>query len=49
MLRRMFFPILMGIVGCAFLIGLGVWQVQRMHWKEGVLARIAAALGGRRS
>jgi surfeit locus 1 family protein len=24
------------------LIGLGVWQVQRLHWKEGVLARIHA-------
>lgn len=46
MLRRMFFPILMGIVGCAFLIGLGVWQVQRMHWKEGVLARIEAKIHG---
>lgn len=46
MLRRMFFPILMGIVGCAFLMGLGVWQVQRMHWKEGVLARIEAKIHG---
>lgn len=24
------------------LVGLGVWQIQRLHWKEGVLARIAA-------
>ncbi len=46
MLRRIIFPILMGIVGCAFLIGLGVWQVQRMHWKEGVLARIEAKIHG---
>ena len=40
MLRRMFFPILMGVVGCAVLISLGIWQVQRMHWKAGVLAEI---------
>lgn len=46
MLRRMFFPILMGIVGCAFLVLLGIWQVQRMHWKEGVLARIEAKIHG---
>ena len=46
MLRRIIFPILMGIVGCAFLTGLGVWQVQRMHWKEGVLARIEAMIHG---
>ena len=46
MLRRIIFPILMGIMGCAFLIGLGVWQVQRMHWKEGVLARIEAKIHG---
>ena len=42
MLRRMIFPILMGIVGCAVLIWLGVWQVQRMQWKNGVLDQIAA-------
>lgn len=40
MLWRMFFPILMGIVGCAILISLGLWQLQRMEWKEGVLATI---------
>jgi surfeit locus 1 family protein len=25
------------------LVGLGTWQVHRLHWKEGILARIAAA------
>jgi surfeit locus 1 family protein len=28
--------------GIVILIGLGVWQIQRLHWKEGLLARIAA-------
>jgi len=30
------------LVALAILIGLGVWQVQRLHWKEGLLARIHA-------
>jgi surfeit locus 1 family protein len=30
------------LVCLAILIGLGVWQLQRLKWKEGVLARIAA-------
>ena len=44
MLRRMFFPILMGVVGVAVLVSLGIWQVQRMHWKAGVLAEIEAMI-----
>jgi len=35
-------PALATVLGMAILIGLGVWQVQRLHWKEGLLARIAA-------
>lgn len=45
MLRRMIFPILMGIAGCAVLIWLGNWQLQRMHEKAGVLAEISAMIG----
>lgn len=29
-------------IAFAILVGLGTWQVQRLHWKEGVLARVAA-------
>ena len=39
------FPIGMTIavvISMAIMIGLGVWQIQRMHWKEGVLAHVAA-------
>ncbi len=40
-------PSVIGIVGCAFLISLGVWQVQRLEWKTAILddidARIAAS------
>jgi surfeit locus 1 family protein len=26
----------------AIMIGLGIWQIQRLHWKEGILAHVAA-------
>lgn len=29
-------------LGCALLIGLGTWQLQRLQWKEGLIARIEA-------
>lgn len=29
-------------IGVAILVSLGVWQLQRLHWKQGVLARVAA-------
>jgi surfeit locus 1 family protein len=38
--QRMIFPIVLGLVGCAVLIALGIWQMQRLQWKEGVLAQI---------
>lgn len=43
-MRRLIFPVLLGLVGTGILIGLGVWQLQRLDWKEGVLARIDAML-----
>jgi surfeit locus 1 family protein len=30
------------LVCLAILVGLGVWQLQRLQWKEGLLARLAA-------
>jgi len=49
MLRRLIFPLLLGLVGCGILIGLGVWQVDRLGQKRAELAdietRIAAAPG----
>ena len=39
------FPIgltIASVIGIAILIGLGVWQVKRLHWKEALLAKIAA-------
>ena len=39
-------PIVATIVvalAAAAMIGLGIWQIQRLHWKEGLLARYARA------
>jgi len=44
MMRRLAGPLLIGLLGCAVLIGLGIWQVQRLAWKEALLAEIAAKL-----
>jgi surfeit locus 1 family protein len=43
--QRAGFPIGMTIaviVSMAIMVALGVWQIQRMHWKEGLLAHVAA-------
>ncbi len=45
MTRRMIVPLLFGLLGAAILIGLGIWQVQRLAWKQGILAQIEARLG----
>ncbi len=46
-MRRLIVPLVFGIAGVAVLVWLGMWQMQRLAWKEGVLAeiddRIAAA------
>ena len=42
---RFLFLLLFGVTGAAILIGLGTWQVQRLAWKEGILAEIDARIG----
>lgn len=44
MTRRFLFPVLLGLVGAAILCALGVWQLQRLTWKEDILADISARL-----
>jgi surfeit locus 1 family protein len=41
--RRFLVPGLSTLGMLVVLIGLGTWQVYRLHWKEGILARIATA------
>ncbi|GGO27624.1 SURF1-like protein [Gemmobacter aquaticus] len=44
MSRRIILPLLFGLVGAAILIGLGTWQVQRLQWKEGLIATAEAKI-----
>lgn len=44
MTRKMILPLLFGLVGTAILISLGVWQLQRLEWKLGVIAEIEARI-----
>ena len=46
MLRKLIFPILLGVAGCGVLVSLGVWQVQRLAWKENILTELDARLTG---
>lgn len=43
-MRRLAVPLLIGVLGAIVLISLGIWQVQRLAWKEAVLARIDARI-----
>lgn len=45
-MRQYIFPVVLGLVGVALLISLGLWQVQRMYWKEALLADINARIVG---
>lgn len=42
--RRMIAPLLFGLGGAGILIGLGLWQLQRLDWKTAKLAEIAARI-----
>lgn len=36
--------VVFGLAGASVLIGLGVWQLQRLEWKQGVIAALEARL-----
>jgi surfeit locus 1 family protein len=43
-MRRYIGPVLFGLVGVGLLVSLGLWQTQRMVWKEAMLAEISAMM-----
>ncbi|MBL4810974.1 MAG: SURF1 family protein [Rhodobacteraceae bacterium] len=43
-MRKAAFPIIMAVVGIAILLGLGIWQVQRLQWKTAILGDIEARI-----
>jgi surfeit locus 1 family protein len=43
-LRPAFWPTLMAVPALLVLVGLGIWQLERLHWKEGLIAAREAAL-----
>ena len=44
MLRNTIFALVLGLAGAGVLIGLGVWQMQRLVWKEGIIAGAEAMI-----
>ncbi len=42
--RPTFWPTLMAVPAFLVLIGLGIWQLERLHWKEGLIAAREAAI-----
>ncbi|TBX29300.1 SURF1 family protein [Nioella sediminis] len=43
-MKRVILPLLFGVVGCAILLWLGFWQVDRLAWKQALLADIDARI-----
>ena len=43
-MQRLVFAALIGAGGLATLLYLGIWQVQRLAWKEDLLAQIDAKI-----
>ncbi|MFK7939896.1 MAG: SURF1 family protein [Roseovarius sp.] len=43
-MSRYLIPFLFGLIGCAILVSLGMWQVQRLAWKENILHEIDTTL-----
>lgn len=39
-------PIILALFGCIVLMALGVWQVQRLGWKEALIDRLDATIAG---
>src|SRR6056297_2393030 len=42
---RALFLVLLGLPGLVVLVSLGIWQMQRLDWKQGVIAEIESRIG----
>lgn len=45
-MKRLAAPLLIGLIGAAILLRLGLWQLDRLEWKRGVLDRIVSTIDG---
>lgn len=43
-MKKLIFPLALGILGTGFLIWLGLWQLDRLEWKDTVLDQIDARI-----
>ena len=43
-MRRIVFPLILGVAGVATLLSLGFWQLGRLGWKQAMLAEITAQI-----
>jgi len=41
---RLIGPLILGIAGVAVLVSLGVWQTNRLYWKQGILSEIESRI-----
>jgi surfeit locus 1 family protein len=46
MTKRLIVPLAFGVIGTVVLLALGVWQMQRLEWKLGILERMESRLSG---
>ncbi|MCA8868904.1 MAG: SURF1 family protein [Rhodobacteraceae bacterium] len=44
MSKRLIAPFLFGLIGAAILLALGVWQLERLNWKNHIIAEIGARI-----
>lgn len=44
-MRRIWFPVALGVLGVAVLLALAFWQLRRLEWKTAILDRIEATIG----
>ena len=41
---KFFFPAILGLLGASFLIYLGIWQTQRLQWKNDLIEKISSEI-----